>query len=112
MNNLSFFSTAHLDKLKQQLIRDDEFEQVIEINRILRERENGAVQKSLYATEIEAVDQADGKLKKYMFVNVAAYSFEEAEQHCREKIPFARVVGKLVAEIPEDTNEETIEYEY
>ena len=112
MNNLSFFSTAHLDKLKQQLIRDDEFEQVIEINRILRERENGAVRKSLFATEIEAVDQTDGKLKKYMFLNVAAYSFEEAEQHCREKIPFARVVGKLVAEIAEDTNEGTIEYEY
>lgn len=112
MDKLKFYSTSHLDKLKQKLIRDDEFEQVIEINRILRERENGTVTKSLFATEMEAVDQTDGKLKKYMFLNVAAYSFEEAEQHCREKIPFARVVGKLVAEIAEDTNEGTIEYEY
>ena len=112
MNKFSFYSTAHLTKLKQQLIREDEFEQVIEIDRILREREKGVVKKSLFSTEIQAVDQSDGKLKKYMFLNVVAYSFEEAEQHCREKIPFARVVGKLVAEIPEDTNEGTIEYEY
>ena len=113
MNQLQFpfYSTAHLKKLKQQLIIRDEFEQVIEIDRILRERQNGAVKKSLFTTEIEAIDRADGKLKRYMFVNIEAYSFEEAEMICVDKFPYATVMGKLIAEIPEDNNTDGVEYE-
>ena len=113
MNQLQFpfYSTAQLKKLKQQLIIRDEFEQVIEIDRILRERQNGAVKKSLFTTEIEAIDRADGKLKRYMFVNIEAYSFEEAEMICVDKFPYATVMGKLIAEIPEDNNTDGVEYE-
>ena len=113
MNQLQFpfYSTAHLKKLKQQLINEDEFEKVIEIARILRERQNGVVKKSLFTTEIEAIDRADGKLKRYMFVNIEAYSFEEAEMICVEKFPYATVMGKLIAEISEDNSTDGVEYE-
>ena len=113
MNQLQFpfYSTAQLKKLKQQLIIRDEFEQVIEIDRILRERQNGAVKKSLFTTEIEAIDRADGKLKRYMFVNIEAYSFEEAEMICVDKFPYAAVTGKLIAEISEDNSTDGVEYE-
>ena len=113
MNQLQFpfYSTAHLKKLKLQLINEDEFEKVIEIDRILRERQNGVAKKSLFATEIEAIDRADGKLKRYMFINIEAYSFEEAEMICVEKFPYAAVIGKLVAEFPFERNTDGEEYE-
>ena len=113
MERFNYYSTSQLHKLKQQLILADEFEQVIEIDGILLERASGQVKKCLFTTEIEAIDQSDGKLKRYMFVNISAYTFEEAEQFCRERFPYAKIGGKLVAELPEDPNsgDEYIEYE-
>jgi hypothetical protein len=54
----------------------------------------------IFLTEIRAVDPTDGKLKTWAGPEVEAPSFSLAEDYCRDRLGYCRVVGQLVMTIP------------
>ena len=103
--NYNAYSTDFLEELKQSHIDNDEFEEAIEIMKVIDARNNGEITPFLYATEMQAVDFTDGRIKTFMLMYIQAFSFEEAESICRKKYPYLKVTGKLIGEMDADSGE-------
>lgn len=54
----------------------------------------------IFCTEIQAIDPLTGEMKEWCGPNIQAISWQMAEQHCREKLGYCKVVGILESEIP------------
>jgi len=54
----------------------------------------------LWATEIKALHPTTGKMKTWCGDEVAAPTYELAQQWCNENKGYLKVIGELIAEIP------------
>lgn len=55
---------------------------------------------NFYTTELDAIDPADGELKRWQGPNIPAIGWNDAEQYCQEHgFGYLRVTGQLIAEI-------------
>ena len=102
--DLRLVNLESLNRALKDALDNEDYEQAKVLNDALNERLDNPTPLKYYTTQFKAIDISDGELKTYGGEHIKAISFEEAEQFCKVNKPWLEVKGKLISEIPTDSD--------
>jgi len=105
MTDYNIYSTEQLEDWKAKAIQLEEYETVKSISDILRDRKEGKISRKVYVTQFSAKCVKDGLYHTYAGDRILAYSEVEAQQYCYENMPYLKVIGQLLMEVPADEDD-------